>query len=68
MIQFGESNETNVHGYAGDNVTHSTPLEIFWTVIPTIILLFIALPSFILLYSMDEQFDPLLTLKVIGRQ
>jgi cytochrome c oxidase subunit 2 len=28
----------------------------------------IALPSFILLYSMDEQFDPILTLKVIGRQ
>jgi len=63
-----EGDSTNIHGYAGDNVIHNTPIEIIWTVIPTIILLFIALPSFILLYSMDEQFDPTLTLKVIGRQ
>ena len=69
IVQFSDDNtKFNVYGYAGDNVTHNTPIEIIWTIIPTIILLFIALPSFILLYSMDEQFDPLLTLKVIGRQ
>ena len=43
----------NIHGYPGDNVVHNTWIEFIWTVIPTIILAFIALPSFILLYSMD---------------
>jgi len=48
--------------------THSTPLEIVWTVVPALILLFIAIPSFALLYSMDEMIDPALTLKVVGHQ
>ena len=48
--------------------THSTPLEIVWTIAPALILLFIAIPSFALLYSMDEMIDPALTLKVIGHQ
>jgi len=48
--------------------THSTPLEIVWTVVPALILLFIAVPSFALLYSMDEMIDPALTLKVVGHQ
>ena len=68
VTQFTDDLSFNIHGYAGDNIVHNTPIEIIWTIIPTIILLFIALPSFILLYSMDEQFDPALTLKVIGRQ
>jgi cytochrome c oxidase subunit 2 len=36
--------------------------------VPAIILLFIAVPSFSLLYSMDEVLDPAITLKVIGHQ
>jgi cytochrome c oxidase subunit 2 len=48
--------------------THSTPLEIFWTVVPAIVLLFIAIPSFALLYSMDELIDPTITLKAVGHQ
>jgi cytochrome c oxidase subunit 2 len=48
--------------------THSTPLEIVWTIVPALILLFIAVPSFALLYSMDEMIDPALTLKVVGHQ
>ncbi len=68
VLKFENHTNSEIHGYAGDNITHNTIIEIIWTIIPTIILLFIALPSFILLYSMDEQFDPSLTLKVIGRQ
>ena len=34
--------------------THSTLLEIVWTIIPAIILVLIAVPSFALLYSLDE--------------
>lgn len=51
-----------------DNFTHSTVLEIVWTTVPAIILMFIAIPSFALLYSMDEMLDPALTLKVVGHQ
>ena len=48
--------------------THSSLLEIIWTIIPAIILVFIAVPSFVLLYSMDELIDPVVTLKVVGHQ
>jgi cytochrome c oxidase subunit 2 len=48
--------------------THSSLLEIVWTIVPAIVLLFIAIPSFALLYSLDEIIDPVLTLKVIGHQ
>lgn len=48
--------------------THSTALEITWTVVPAIILVFIAGPSFALLYSIDEVIVYDLTLKVIGHQ
>jgi len=48
--------------------THSTFLEIVWTILPAVILLFIAIPSFNLLYSLDESIDPSLTLKVVGHQ
>jgi cytochrome c oxidase subunit II len=49
-------------------VTHHTRLEVIWTIIPTLILIAIAVPSFALLYSMDELQKPAVTLKVIGRQ
>lgn len=48
--------------------THSSVLEIIWTIIPAIILLIIAAPSFSLLYSLDETIDPDLTLKIVGHQ
>jgi cytochrome c oxidase subunit 2 len=48
--------------------THSTLLEIVWTIIPAIILVLIAVPSFALLYSLDEILDPQITLKIVGHQ
>ncbi len=48
--------------------THSSLLEIIWTIIPAIVLVLIAVPSFVLLYSMDELIDPVVTLKVVGHQ
>jgi cytochrome c oxidase subunit 2 len=50
------------------NVTHGKTLEIVWTIIPSVVLVFIAVPSFALLYSLDELIDPSLTLKVVGHQ
>jgi len=50
------------------NVTHHTTLEIIWTIVPTVILLMITIPSFSLLYAVDELIVPDLDLKVIGNQ
>nr|AAS13574.1 cytochrome oxidase subunit II [Papilio epiphorbas] len=43
-------------------------IELIWTIIPTITLIFIALPSLRLLYLLDELNNPLITLKSIGHQ
>jgi len=51
-----------------DNFTHATLVEIVWTIVPALILVVIAVPSFALLYSMDEMLDPAVTLKVVGHQ
>lgn len=48
--------------------THSDILEIVWTTLPALILLSVSVPSFSLLYSMDELIDPVINLKVIGHQ
>jgi cytochrome c oxidase subunit 2 len=56
------------HQYKADTFTHSTVLEVIWTVIPALILIIVAIPSFALLYSMDEMIDPSLTVKIIGHQ
>nr|QQY85586.1 cytochrome c oxidase subunit 2 [Holothuria spinifera] len=43
-------------------------LETIWTIIPALILIFIAFPSLQLLYLMDEVNNPFLTIKAIGHQ
>jgi len=48
--------------------THNTAIEIAWTVIPILILVFIAVPSFRLLYFSDKAVDPAFTIKVTGNQ
>jgi cytochrome c oxidase subunit 2 len=48
--------------------THSSLLEIIWTILPAFSLLLISIPSFALLYSLDEVIDPSVTLKVTGSQ
>lgn len=50
------------------NLVHGTVLEIVWTIIPSVILMLIAMPSFALLYSIDEVIDPKYTIKAIGHQ
>nr|YP_009469759.1 cytochrome c oxidase subunit II [Schizocephala bicornis]AVE15736.1 cytochrome c oxidase subunit II [Schizocephala bicornis] len=43
-------------------------LEILWTILPAVVLIFIALPSLRILYLIDENSNPMLTLKTIGHQ
>jgi cytochrome c oxidase subunit 2 len=50
------------------DVTHNSTLEIIWTIVPCIILLFISIPSFCLLYAVDDVKVPWWTVKVIGNQ
>lgn len=43
-------------------------IEFIWTILPAFVLIAIAIPSFKLLYWMDEVVDPVITIKVIGQQ
>nr|ACY73504.1 cytochrome c oxidase II [Chilades trochylus] len=43
-------------------------IELIWTILPAITLIFIALPSLRLLYLLDELNNPLITIKSIGHQ
>lgn len=51
-----------------EKFTHESFIEIIWTFLPAIILLFIAVPSFILLYSLDDVLNPTVTIKVVAHQ
>lgn len=53
---------------SGNKVVHGTLLEVVWTLLPSIILMLIAVPSFALLYSMDEVVLPDYVIRAIGHQ
>ena len=48
--------------------THNTVIEILWTVIPVILLIIIAIPSFRILYTAETIPKADLTIKAIGNQ
>nr|YP_009231557.1 cytochrome c oxidase subunit II [Dixella aestivalis]ALZ48578.1 cytochrome c oxidase subunit II [Dixella aestivalis] len=54
--------------YTNRFLLHGQMIEIIWTILPAIVLMFIALPSLRLLYLMDEINEPIITLKTIGHQ
>ena len=47
---------------------HNTLIEVLWTVIPVVILVGMAIPSFRLVYYEDRTHDADLTIKVTGHQ
>lgn len=49
-------------------ILESQPIELFWTIVPRFVLIFIGLPSIRLLYLLDEVFKPSITIKTIGHQ
>nr|YP_009139043.1 cytochrome c oxidase subunit II [Cacopsylla coccinea]AKE49758.1 cytochrome c oxidase subunit II [Cacopsylla coccinea] len=57
-----------INKFISSKILENQMIELVWTLIPTIILSFIALPSLHLLYLMDELNNPLLTIKIIGHQ
>nr|ANZ78702.1 cytochrome oxidase subunit II [Cercyonis lycaon] len=54
--------------YINRFLMESQMIELIWTILPAITLIFIALPSLRLLYLLDELNNPLITLKSIGHQ
>nr|YP_009913176.1 cytochrome c oxidase subunit II [Lelecella limenitoides]QLJ92988.1 cytochrome c oxidase subunit II [Lelecella limenitoides] len=54
--------------YINRFLLESQMIELIWTILPAITLIFIALPSLRLLYLLDELNKPLITLKSIGHQ
>ncbi len=48
--------------------SHNTPLEVAWTIVPVLILVVIAIPSFRLIYYEDRARDADMTINVTGHQ
>ncbi|AMW35014.1 cytochrome c oxidase subunit II [Haematospirillum jordaniae] len=48
--------------------SHNVTVEVLWTLVPVLVLISIAVPSFRLLYMMDKAQDAEMTLKVTGHQ
>lgn len=64
LLNFGSTKSTTPSG-----IVHGTTIEIIWTITPSIILIIVAIPSFALLYSIDEVLDGVgITIKAIGHQ
>jgi cytochrome c oxidase subunit 2 len=64
LLSFSSTQRLIAHKY----LIHGTELEIVWTILPAVVLMAIALPSFQLLYLMDEVVESGVTIKAIGSQ
>ena len=63
MFRFNSS-----RNHVASTTTHNTTIEILWTVIPVILLIIIAIPSFRLLYVSETIPKADITIKAIGNQ
>jgi cytochrome c oxidase subunit 1 len=70
MIVVILKNYTSYSKYVGfySIVTFHVNLEIFWTLLPSFLLIIIIIPSFVLLYNTDIFIEPTYTIKVTGNQ
>jgi heme/copper-type cytochrome/quinol oxidase subunit 2 len=64
VVLFENKNDNRL----SEKFIHGTAIEIIWTILPALTLLNLAVPSFALLYSMDELPTPQGTLKCVGHQ
>lgn len=63
MVRFRESRNPTP-----SKTTHNTLIEVVWTLVPVMILVVIAIPSFKLLYKSDQTVDATITIKARGHQ
>ena len=68
IYAIGQKGSNNTKIFSSIRVVHESKLEIIWTCLPALFLVVIAIPSFSLLYSVDEIVEPWLIFKVIGHQ
>nr|YP_008965281.1 cytochrome c oxidase subunit II [Marphysa sanguinea]AHC01832.1 cytochrome c oxidase subunit II [Marphysa sanguinea] len=54
--------------FSSRNTLEAQQIETIWTILPALILIFLAIPSLRLLYLMDEVSNPSITLKTVGHQ
>lgn len=50
------------------NFKKAHAFEFYWTIVPGLLLLIMAFPSFILLYAIDELVEPIYTITAVGNQ
>lgn len=60
--------KTLKYNYLNRFMLESHETELFWTTLPAFILIFIAIPSLKTLYIIEENINPLLSIKTIGYQ
>lgn len=63
LILFSILNNLFNHNYLESQI-----IEFFWTFAPSIILIFLALPSIKILYLLEENNNPIINIKIIGYQ
>lgn len=49
-----------------EKLTHHTALEVIWTIIPTLVVVLIAIPSLTLIYSLDQHTERPGRLLIVG--
>ena len=64
VFYFNNNRSQITHKY----LVHGTIIEVIWTIFPAVVLLAIAIPSFKLLYILDEVTLPTITIKATGHQ
>jgi len=57
-----------INSFSCRTLLEAQEIETIWTILPAIILIFLALPSLRLLYLIDEVSNPSITIKTIGHQ
>ena len=60
--------QLTINKFTCRTLLESQQVEIVWTILPAVVLIFLALPSLRLLYLLDEVRDPLITFKTVGHQ
>nr|YP_010545680.1 cytochrome c oxidase subunit II [Mopalia retifera]UYG48476.1 cytochrome c oxidase subunit II [Mopalia retifera] len=56
------------NSFLSRSTLESQEIETVWTILPAVVLIFLAFPSLRLLYLLDEVEEPALTIKVVGHQ
>nr|WOW98985.1 cytochrome c oxidase subunit II [Cixiini sp.] len=58
----------SMNNFIDRNFLEQQTIETLWTILPAIILIFIAIPSLKILYMMEELINPSISLKTMGHQ